>query len=1048
MKIGRGNLASMLTIPIRIRRGLIGLFAAAAMISSVHAADVTWDIDPGAGVTGGAGTWNTTDSKWTTDNGTSNIAWTNANNDTAVFGGTVGTVALGAPITVGGLKFNAGYTLNGSSSNVLTFGTPGNIFTDTGVEATISSTLLTGSTAINKTGAGGLHVLHVNGTTVTYAGAFTLSEGTLRLSGGAYPHSNPILFGGGLFLTGGILHGWQGGYSTSLPNQSVTVAGNTHIRAGSSGTTSSQDRSISLGTLSIGSYTLETSKNTGDGRTQVKFTGTTTLTGNPTFNVGNAPLSLQALNDNGSGRTITKDGAGALTWTTITLSGNHIWNVNTGTLTSGAINTAGFSLTKGGAGALTLGGALTGGGNVVLNGGTLTLGGALTGGGNMVLNGGTLNSGAYTHTAGTLTLSANSTIALTAGGLLAFSGGEGDWSAFTLNLTGPLGTTTGLKFGTDATGLSAAQLARITYNGLASGVAKPVSLNASGYVSCASTDGSWNTDLAGDWTDITKWTGGANYASGADATATFGNVITQNRTITLNTGITIGHISALDSTHNYTISGANILTLDTTTGIPSISVGTAGRTLTISSEIQGSDGLNKIGAGILRLPGANSYSGGTTLTAGTLSFANGSLDTTGNITLAGGTLQWAAGNTQDIGTRLRTSGANALKLDVNGNAVVFGTALDASITQGLTVTATTAGGSLTLTADNDLQSGGLTVGGPGINNSVLNIDGGVTVTNAGAINIGNCGGTSGANNILSLSNGAKLYGGTITLAFASDTNTTKSEDNKFNVGSAAGAASYASIGALTVGSCGSSRGEANRNQLTVRNATLDMAGALVIGQNSAGVASNRADNNKVTVLAGGMINLGANSITIGINTPTRTNGNSLEINGGTVSAGNLTLGTQTSSVSVTNNGLLNIAGNITVGGTGSAMTVGTGGVVTNAGVLSVANANSVVLEAGGQIYATNAVVSAGGVLRVGCDNAQTPSSGRLTVSGNLNITGSTLNLTGKVSGIFVIAKYGSRTAGAFAVTNGLPAEGRIDYSYGGNQIAVVAPPAGTVLIIR
>lgn len=55
---------------------------------------------------GGSGTWNTAVTNW--DAGAQPyVAWVNANNDTAVFGGAAGTVSLGAAITVGGLQFDS-----------------------------------------------------------------------------------------------------------------------------------------------------------------------------------------------------------------------------------------------------------------------------------------------------------------------------------------------------------------------------------------------------------------------------------------------------------------------------------------------------------------------------------------------------------------------------------------------------------------------------------------------------------------------------------------------------------------------------------------------------------------------------------------------------------------------------------------------------------------------------------------------------------------------------------------------------------------------------
>lgn len=51
------------------------------------------------------------------------------------------------------------------------------------------------------------------------------------------------------------------------------------------------------------------------------------------------------------------------------------------------------------------------------------------------------------------------------------------------------------------------------------------------------------------------------------------------------------------------------------------------------------------------------------------------------------------------------------------------------------------------------------------------------------------------------------------------------------------------------------------------------------------------------------------------------------------------------------------------------------------------------------------------------------------------------------NGRCVTASYGSLT-GEFAVTNGLPRFSRIEYAHDGNQIAVVMPAAGMLLLVR
>ena len=201
------------------------LLAAASSLLSVsysHAADVTWDTAPGtvgAGdslVTGGAGTWDTTNGNWTTDGGANNIAWVNANNDTAIFGGTAGTVTLGTGITVGGLTFDtAGYTVAG---NTLTFGIAGNIAAN--ADATISS-ILAGN-AITKTGTGTLVLTGTNSYTNT-----TISAGTLQIGAGG---STGTLGSGTVTNNAALIINRNDGFSVS---NVISGSGSVRTNAGS-----------------------------------------------------------------------------------------------------------------------------------------------------------------------------------------------------------------------------------------------------------------------------------------------------------------------------------------------------------------------------------------------------------------------------------------------------------------------------------------------------------------------------------------------------------------------------------------------------------------------------------------------------------------------------------------------------------------------------------------------------------------------------------------------------------------------------------------------
>lgn len=140
------------------------------------AASLFWDgVSSSVDADGGNGTWdNGVTSNWdTAATGGSDSVWTNANNDTAVFGGTTGTVSLGTGIQVGGLQFDtAGYLVQ---MNTLTFGVSGNIVTN--ADAILNSALAaTSGLTITKTGSG---ILTLGGNN-TYAASTTISDGILK----------------------------------------------------------------------------------------------------------------------------------------------------------------------------------------------------------------------------------------------------------------------------------------------------------------------------------------------------------------------------------------------------------------------------------------------------------------------------------------------------------------------------------------------------------------------------------------------------------------------------------------------------------------------------------------------------------------------------------------------------------------------------------------------------------------------------------------------------------------------------------------------------
>jgi autotransporter-associated beta strand protein len=137
----------------------------------------------------------------------------------------------------------------------------------------------------------------------------------------------------------------------------------------------------------------------------------------------------------------------------------------------------------------------------------------------------------------------------------------------------------------------------------------------------AQTNGTWTQPTTGtyNWSDVGNWLND-NVAGGIDATATFNVTPTNNQTINLDTAVTLGGLSLEWTNRSLTIAGPETLTLDTTSGIPTISVN-SGRTLSINTVLAGSDGLLVQGGGRLTLRGLdndnpNTLTGGVTVIGG------------------------------------------------------------------------------------------------------------------------------------------------------------------------------------------------------------------------------------------------------------------------------------------------------------------------------------------------------------------------------------------------------------------------------------------------
>ncbi len=200
----------------KISLALAGSIAALLAAPAAHAASLTWDITPGTvgvgngSVTGGGGTWDTTNGNWTTDGGANNIAWVNANLDTAVFGGALGAVALGSNIDVGGLRFDTtGYSIatTGFSLNFADTVNPNTILFNNIAAATITGPVGgAGNVIVSRSNPTTAGTLTLNGTSTDgWTGTTTINNGmTLALAGsnqGLSDTTGITLNGGAITLT-------------------------------------------------------------------------------------------------------------------------------------------------------------------------------------------------------------------------------------------------------------------------------------------------------------------------------------------------------------------------------------------------------------------------------------------------------------------------------------------------------------------------------------------------------------------------------------------------------------------------------------------------------------------------------------------------------------------------------------------------------------------------------------------------------------------------------------------------------------------------------
>ncbi|MFC4526315.1 autotransporter-associated beta strand repeat-containing protein [Dyella halodurans] len=480
----------------------------------------------------------------------------------------------------------------------------------------------------------------------------------------------------------------------------------------------------------------------------------------------------------------------------------------------------------------------------------------------------------------------------------------------------------------------------------------------------------------------------------------------------------------------------------------------AANAFTVAQALTGSGGLTKGGAGTLVLTGADSYAGTTTIGAGTLSLSgSGSIAHSADVNIA-------TGATFDISHT--TSGASITSLDGSGFVNLGNQTLTLTQASGNFAGTIAGAGGLTLASGNETLAGSnLYTGATAINGGTLALSGSGAPTHSSDVNVASgaifdiSGTSSGAsivsldgngkvslgNQVLTLTNAAGHFGGTITgnggLTLAGGTETlggnntylggstinggTLSVSSDANLGDASGGLTFNGGTLANTASFNSAR-----NITLAGSGTFDTVGSLVTSGNIDG--------------PGALIKNGASNLVL-TGTDSYTGGTT--INQGTLQIGNNgTAGSITGDVTIGAHGVLTFfrsdalefpgaisgsgalvqnAGTLILDGNSNGFT---GTTTVQAGALEVGDASTPAAVLGG-----NVTVASGGTLR-----------GHGTIGGNVS-NGGTLWAGGSIGTLTIQGNYTQLANGVFEV-EATPSGQASLLSVGGT-----ASLAGTALVL-